>query len=676
MLNTYQQWNRTSARWLWAVVLVAVLAALPMIGGRYQTETTPGSDTVEFVFDYRDLIEMSAYQPDPKKYRNEQLARMKELGIGSMAIYESTLEEWSNSGHIQLFTQQEALTLTGVGSSSAVQPGRNRTYLLFADAATQRALEPLLQDTFRDRLQVGMQTWSLDGRSGYILDMAYDDALIKPMRPDPLTIEELKRAGFQIIPRMSNRMQPFDVERVKAMVEEFQQLGVKRVVFDGAEVTGYSDDPDDKEFLPQVAALLKKADIGIAAIELLKAQQKGFNTLAHQTDYNAVRLTSIYEKDASLSPERLSDRIVLAVKDRNIRMVFLNSRVAKDADKGVYTDYLEDNLYEALTGPDGAVQRLESAGFKLGVAQPLEPHAAPMAKLLKVLVMIGVAALGALLIGEYFPLLRLAAFIAVMAGTAVLTVLSSSLALSAMALVAGISAPTLAVVRLVRWTEERRAAGMRGNVGVALWKLVQSLALTLVGISFMVGLLDDIQYSLLLQQYRGVSIHHLAPILLVALYVLVFREDRSLSGIGSRILSLLTLRLSVWMLVLAAVGGAAVMYYLSRTGNEGQVSALEMLFRTVLEDVFGARPRNKELLGHPMLLLGVLLALRYRWGSVLLIGGVVGQLSVSGTFAHYHTPLLMSLLRVFNGVWLGVIIGLLLIAVWNVGRKGWQRWAK
>ncbi|GAB2721309.1 DUF5693 family protein [Paenibacillus thermoaerophilus] len=675
MLNTYQQWNRTSARWLWIVVLVAVLAALPMNFGRLQTETTEGTDQVEFVFDYRDLVELSTYRSHPEEYRREQLSRMKELGIGSMAVYESTLEELRNSGRIQLFTQQEALLLTGAGAASAVQPGRNRTYLLFADAATGKELEPLLRDTFQKRLEVGMQPWSLDGRSGYILDIAYEDALMKPMFPDPIAIQQLRDSGFQIVARLSNRMQPFSVERVEAMLAYLQSQGVKRILFDGTEVTGYSDSPADREQLPQVAALLNKNGIGLAAIELLKAPQKGFNTLANQTDYNVVRLTSIQEAEvARLTPDKLSERIVLAVKDRNIRMVFFNSRAGKDTDKAVINDYLEDTLYKALEGPDGAVRKLENAGFKLGLAQPFVEHDVPMSKLLKVIVMIGVVALGALLIGEFIGILRLAAFVVGMGGAAALTVLSAPVALQAMALAAGISAPTLAVIRIVRWTEERRAAGAGGGALVSLWKLLQALALTFVGIVFMVGLLDHIQYSLQLQQYRGVSLHHAVPIALVALYVLAFRE-KLLGAAFNRLKELLTLRISVWMVIAGAVAAAAGWYYLSRTGNSGQASAFELLFRSLLEEKLGARPRFKELMGHPALILGVFLALRYRWGALLLIAGVVGQLSVSGTFAHFHTPLAISLLRVFNGAWIGAIIGLALIAVWTLGRRSWLRWA-
>ena len=80
-------------------------------------------------------------------------------------------------------------------------------------------------------------------------------------------------------------------------------------------------------------------------------------------------------------------------------------------------------------------------------------------------------------------------------------------------------------------------------------------------------------------------------------------------------------------------------YYLTRTGNAGSVSSIEMAFRTFLENTFGVRPRNKEfLLAHPMMVLGVFLSFKYRHAVYLLIIGVMG-LSMVGTFTHIHATL-------------------------------------
>jgi hypothetical protein len=53
------------------------------------------------------------------------------------------------------------------------------------------------------------------------------------------------------------------------------------------------------------------------------------------------------------------------------------------------------------------------------------------------------------------------------------------------------------------------------------------------------------------------------------------------------------------------------------------------------------------------------------WTALMLAGGVVGQTSIVNTLCHLHTPVILSLWRVVNGVILGLILGV--IAWWIVG---------
>ena len=75
----------------------------------------------------------------------------------------------------------------------------------------------------------------------------------------------------------------------------------------------------------------------------------------------------------------------------------------------------------------------------------------------------------------------------------------------------------------------------------------------------------------------------------------------------------------------------------------------------------GVRPRSKEfLIGYPFtLLLFWLGANRKNW--LLTIPAIIGQVSLVNTYAHIHTALIMSMQRSFNGLVLGIAVGLLLI---------------
>ena len=41
--------------------------------------------------------------------------------------------------------------------------------------------------------------------------------------------------------------------------------------------------------------------------------------------------------------------------------------------------------------------------------------------------------------------------------------------------------------------------------------------------------------------------------------------------------------------------------------------------------------------------------------------GLIGQISLINTYAHLHTPLMVSILRTANGLWIGILIGVIAI---------------
>jgi len=119
-----------------------------------------------------------------------------------------------------------------------------------------------------------------------------------------------------------------------------------------------------------------------------------------------------------------------------------------------------------------------------------------------------------------------------------------------------------------------------------------------------------------------------------------------------------------------------LLIYVMRTGNAdvGAVLPFEQQLRNSLQDLLTVRPRTKEfMLGHPLLLLLLYTGYRDVRFIPLLVLGAIGQVSMVNTFAHIHTPVVISLLRGFNGLWLGILGGLVLIVLWKIGRHYWKR---
>ncbi|MDF2722023.1 MAG: hypothetical protein K0Q59_1698 [Paenibacillus sp.] len=672
MLQRYRSINTIAQKWLWLLVVVGLLISLPLTYKRVITERS--TKNVEFVFDFRDLLEVSAYKPNPDAYIREKLEQLKAAGVTSLSVYESSLEELKNSRRIQVYTPQEYSLLTG----KPLMATESNVFLLFANSEVRDKIQPLIEKTYRDRLHLQISSWSYNNRPGLIINVPYEEANTKPMEPDPITMDMLQSEGFRLVARLSNRMQPYSEEELDGLLNKLSQRDIKRIIFDGSQVTGYDEDKEDN-YVSTTAELLKKYEMGSAIIDRLKAPQKGFtDAFAKQIDYNIVRLFPLYDTEVNVKPEQIADKLVLAVKDRNLRMLFLNTKVAKDLDKGYMNDYM-DNILEALTGPEnnpsaGAVERIKKLGYQIDEAHAFVVYGNKWVSFKPVMLVAG-AALIALTITLFFPSLTALAFVIGAIGVLGLYVLSNSAALQAMAFGVGVCAPTLSTILAIRYIRNIQQWKIKSNWFRAVVAFLGATALTVVGVLYVVALLSGITYYLVLEQFRGVALLHLLPIAFVAVYALLFANTDKLSDVLTRIKNILFAKITVLWIVAAAVIFGFIYYYLTRTGNAGQASQLEKLFRTYLENGLGVRPRSKEFLfAHPLFIIAVYLYMRYKHAIFLFAGAVMGQLSIIDTFAHLHTPLYISTIRVGLGIVFGIVISLAYVAVWEILLRGWRRW--
>lgn len=684
----YRRVNQRFVKWLWWIVIGCMLASLPIAADRYRTEQS--SKRVEFVFDYRDLLEIADYKTNPRQFVEEQLKEMKKAGIRSLAVYESTLSELKLSRRIELFSSHEATALT----QTPISPSENYAYVLFSDQQSQPVVQEMIEKTFAE-WKVKTQPWTYKNQPGLIIEMPLEEASLKPLGVDPVWLKMLKDKGFDVVARIGNRHPSFSPEQLDAELKQLKQVGVKTILFDGDSVPGYvSDQKKAKANLKIVSDILNKNGMALAAIELQKSPQKGFVTLAKETNYNVVRLHSFTENDANklvdnITSEELeqriqgvADRLVLAVKDRNIRMVFLNAKANRNTDRGVYTDPL-DAIYESLDGPDGAVKRVEEAGFVLGPAHAFEAHQSTMSKVAELFALVGSLALIALTLSYFIPSVSLLAFLGGLVVSAGLTLVAHGLLDKLLALGVTVCASSLGLMLAIKRLRPVALSGSEKPQSLPAWLqsvgiLLSVTAVSAIGIVFVVSLLNGITFTLLLDQFAGVKVLAYLPVVLVAVYLVLFSESMTGHERKKRVSGMLHSTISVLWVIVVGIIGAVGFYYLSRTGNEGTASPIELVFRAFLENTLGVRPRTKEfLIAHPLLLLGAYLCLKRKAaGLYVLLIGAIGQASVVGTFTHLHTPLHISLLRVLYGLGFGTLFGLVAIAAWEIIVRGWAAWRR
>ncbi|MGQ8873563.1 DUF5693 family protein [Paenibacillus sp. TSA_86.1] len=668
MRQKWLYWNNASRKWLWLIVIIGLVASIPVIRDRVQTESS--ANKVELVFNYRGLLDISTYQAHPQDFMDQQMTRLKDAGVTTMAVFESTLDELKKTRRLMVYSGQDLANMT----KELVPPNANYTYVLFTSEENAQTYTPIIEQTFAER-QIPVKPWEYEGRSGLILQTPPENANMQPMQPDPVAVKMLRDKGFHILPRISDTV-PYNQQSMERMLTFFEENGVTRILFDGDAVKGYNDNAEMKS-LDQFAQLLNKHHIGLAAIENLKKPQDGFQTLAYKIDYNVTRLYSLSDADANLKEDTIADRFVLAAKDRNIRMIYMNAAPSRNTAKAAITDPIE-NLIKSLGEPGHAVERMAKHGFELGQAEAFTVKDSSIQRYAKLIALIGAIALIALMVSYFAPVFTIAVFLLGLVGSAGLFLLKPTLLEQGIALLAAISAPTIAMVLAVRTVNAQQLrqpdapAGRRLAQTLVLY--VRTSILSFVAVPFMIALLNNITYSLVINQFRGVSLLHFAPIGLVAIYIVFYRGSGSISV--KQIKDMLRMPINILMVILALVAAAFGYYYLSRTGNAGTVTPFEMFLRTTLEDTFGVRPRFKEfVLGHPLFIVGVFAALKYRKVIFVLIIATMGQLSMVDTFAHIHTPAVLSLIRGVMGLGLGLIFGIIAVGVWQVVEGCWKKWS-
>ena len=217
-------------------------------------------------------------------------------------------------------------------------------------------------------------------------------------------------------------------------------------------------------------------------------------------------------------------------------------------------------------------------------------------------------------------------------------------------LAGALTAPLIATeASLLAMDEERRG------------KIIKAFLYAVIGGLALASFFSVTSYMLRLRTFSGVKFTLILPPALVLLHDLKRRiHPESLIEFLSR--PPLWGELALIGVLLAGIG-----LILFRSGNVAFIPGFEVKIRVTLEKLLIARPRTREVfIGYPsILLLNFLVAknLFAHYREIFRVGVALGFSSVINSFCHFHTPLMLILLREFNGLWTGLIVGLIVVAL-------------
>jgi len=115
-------------------------------------------------------------------------------------------------------------------------------------------------------------------------------------------------------------------------------------------------------------------------------------------------------------------------------------------------------------------------------------------------------------------------------------------------------------------------------------------------------------------------------------------------------------RIDLLVTLIIVAGG---FYYILRSGNTSLALTFERQFRDLLERMLFVRPRFKELVGYPFLLLYSFNQQKFfkRYSFLVPVIGSIAIVSTINTFCHIKAPLWLSTLRSIEGVIIGYTLG-------------------
>jgi hypothetical protein len=637
-----------------ALVIISVLASAVGLVRRIQAERS--ARAVDITLDYPEVQALADRAGLPMTLA---LTQLRTAGATAVALPEETLTTLQDDGQI---------TLTG----NAEHPAGAPSFLILPSSpASARFILQGLRRNFP-----AQQIHELDG--GRLLLAGRQDAVNElGLGLSPEKVATITDAGLRVTPRLRGEdgRTPGTLSAAisavaLALPPPTGQTARGIVIFDGTSTPGY------RALIPNLANALTAAGLTYGCIEFGK--QKGDVNLGAKLKGQFVRVHSIsLEELSTMSDAEAIQRFALAVKDRNIRVLYVHFPPMASDDP-----LLSARRYVAALATE--IRGMHGMGMTVSPSIRAHPFTAiTVPSWLKLLLFAGAGASLLLWVVLLLPTTLPAAYVRAGYVLLILTVLGaagaavklSSLGVKAFGLLAAIGFPLLALTWAYREVDRLVERPPLRVVLTALRALLIATGITLLGAALIAAMMGDTNYLVKVEQFAGVKVALSVPLLCFALLAVmdgVARPGETLAVYRDRCRArwqaFMGQPLYLWGAIIGVIALALVAIVLARSGNDSGVgvSGFELKSRAILDQWMIARPRTKEFaFGVPCLLFAMVAAAQRRrtLALALLLGAAIGQTDVLNTYCHAHTPVLLSLLRTFNGLWLGVLIGVLVLAL-------------
>ncbi len=594
---------------------------------------------VETILDFQEILQYTKLNNIPFE---QFLQLAKKLNIISFAIPEITLEDLAESKIVYVNSISEIQTNDFPTIKDKIDP-----YSSVLSIPKRKNAEKICKilKLYFPNLFCSVNYY----KSIIIIPVKKEDALKIPLgilnvpqNPIKEKINLIINNGFKIVPRLT--YVPFETKA--SIVERIRDVKLIRgssiLIFYGDKVIGFP------HLTKELYDSIKKFKLKVGVIEFFK--QEGIEDVIKNIPDKIFIVHSISEKELLLfKPESYSRRFIRAVRERNIRFLYIRifKEVPQDFSNQVNFDYISS-----------IIKGLKNEGFI--ISEVYSKMNFKQNYFLVILTMLGCISYIALLLTAYVRPKILLDFLFISISIILLIVFINSIHFHMLiSLLASILIPILSLnlIFLNTTTWEKISEKIKLKDSILFW--VKLTLLNIVGGIFISAMLSKNEFFSKVEEFRGVKLALIIP--LIASIIIYLKNIK-----GIKLKQLLVRNFHFydafgWAFFVAVIG-----IMLIRSGNPSILPSIpfEELVRNSLELFFKIRPRTKEfLIGHPFLILSTFPFFSKRMSPFLIIIGFIGQISIVNSFCHIHTPIILTFLRTFIGIGLGGILG---IVLWTI----------
>lgn len=687
-------------------IVIALLVAVYQTARRVVAEQR--NTTVEIVADLDDFRDMSYNMDMPLEEVSEKL---RSVGANSVAVSETTINKLQQSGHITFYSGAD-ITLLDINNKykllahymkDYIQNNSidvaNATVIFTEDVKIYEFLKESLENRFGESVHTHDSS-AEDLREYYLRSsipfefpgQSVSYAILVKRNPDKIEsvgvgirredLDNAKKLGFtNIVPRIENydRLSFDDVDNLFNTLKEYK---VRTIIFNGTQVLGYDSKDKEEEKLKYIGDTFSKdgSEIITAILEKpaetdLETVQKGITSLAKYSSYKNSKVYSIDPAQlARISPRDMAEQWGRAISQRNVRIIYLRPLTAS-------YKVADENFKGTLESVNEIRNRINYMNMKIGTAKGFGEINQNI--LVQLIIAIGTIAGGFLILQSLFKEKKWL-YILFVLGMVVLIGLYVSpniykvfgdLMNKAIAFAAATIFPSLSAIYLLyiynKYSKSKKLTLlelMKNSTAI----FIIAILISVVGGVYVGAILSGSEYILKLDTFRGVKLSFIIPILFfIGAYILkigIFtdKEERPL-GVILQSNKLLNTTITVKYGAAVALILIVMAVLILRSGNNliTSVSSAELIIRNFLEKYLVARPRTKELIAFPILMLIGILS-NYKHKQLAFLAMIIGMIGIEGvvnSFCHIRMPILITTISSIYSLIFGIIIGTIMMVI-------------